>query len=52
LREKFQKKTKEMQAMIQEGIIRKEQLILQKINKKEQINFKLIDMFHQKKEFK
>lgn len=40
-----------MRAMIQEEIIRIDKsIIIQKINKKDQINFKLTDLLDQKKE--
>lgn len=44
--------TKEMQAMIQEEIIKKDQsIIIQKTNKRDLINFKSIGLLDQKKEF-
>ena len=46
-------KIKEMEAMTLEAIIRKElSIAILRINKKDRINFKLIDLFHQKKEYK
>ena len=42
-----------MRAMIQEEIIRIDKpIIIQKINKKDQINFKLTDLLDQKKELR